>query len=127
MIQYAFVSHRVMFRAAAKSKQRCYLEIVVRFNRDIPTLVASSRVPEQTQLDTYVRPVGFYARQPRQLSFGNSCRAFAFPRATTAKPVTGSVAEKITENFQKRLPSFCIDSDHLQGKLLSLYFHRYFS
>lgn len=35
-------------------KQRCYLEIVVRFNRDIPTLVTSSRVPEvQTQLDTY--------------------------------------------------------------------------
>lgn len=35
-------------------KQRClYLEIVVRFNRDIPTLVTSSRVPEvQTQLDT---------------------------------------------------------------------------
>lgn len=39
---------------AEELKQRCYLEIVVRFNRDIPTLVTSSRVPEvQTQLDTY--------------------------------------------------------------------------
>lgn len=38
---------------AEELKQRCYLEIAVPFNRDIPTLVTSSRVPEQTQLDTY--------------------------------------------------------------------------
>lgn len=43
---------RVVSRTAAKLKQQHYLEIVVRFNRDIPTLVASSRVPEHTQLDT---------------------------------------------------------------------------
>ncbi|KAK1119498.1 hypothetical protein K0M31_013325 [Melipona bicolor] len=52
----AFISYyldlRVVSRTAAKLKQRRYLEIVVRFNRDIPTLVASSRVPGQTQLDT---------------------------------------------------------------------------
>lgn len=51
-----FASYRIVIAShtGEELKQRCYLEIVVRFNRDIPTLVTSSRVPEvQTQLDTY--------------------------------------------------------------------------
>ena len=103
-----------MSRTAAKPKQRRYLEIVVRFNRDIPTLVASSRVPEQTQLDTWDQLVSM-------LGSLHSYRSVTLAEHSLSRELLSwsSWSDPPEKNHRKLLETlytrFRADSDHLQG------------
>lgn len=107
----AFRLHRVASRTAGATKQRCYLEIVVRFNRDIPTLVPATRLREQTQLDTY--------QLVSMLGSFNSCRLVALTDRSllrgllTQSLVTDHAREIITEKLYVRLVRYRAQVDHL--------------
>lgn len=90
-----------MVRPTADSRQCCYLEIVVRFNRDIPTLIPASRVPDAVR--SLCETSCFLCSESRQLLLGDSYGAFASLAVATAEVSSGPVSRKLVETSLKKL------------------------